>query len=731
MTNSINKIPILGIRNTKQKSAPTYHMRVQWIMLIFVCFILPISAQYQLSVPAVTVDKLATVAVPVSLSNSNAVTALQFEFNYPADMEYVGVSISNRKVDHTVSASVVSVGKLRVVVYSPTQKAFVGTSGAVVAINLKAHTMPGTSTISLSNVVLSNDAGASLSATTSNGTVSVNGPRAEVSTTALNFGRVANGNTGNATVTVHNRGNQAFNITSAVSSDARFSVSTSLPTTVAANSSKTLNVSFNNATGDIDVAGILTLTTTDPAPERASFAVALQAQAYSINTVQIAAVAGKAGAEIRVPITMNSQSAISGIQLDINLPDSAILQENSLAIASFVPSTFQFLANQIGTRLKILIFSNDNSIIPPSNGELCAFKVKMNNYPANYNISFVQTLLSNTHARNVVSAASNGSLQLSAPRLATHATLAYGNINVGQDIYEKSFSISNTGNEPLIVSSIVFSNASFRLKNISLPLTLAANQNQSLVMQLTDVEPGQKTASMQIVSNDSKRLTSVSLSAQIIANFELAALNVTAQAGNTTHFDFSIKNDLTVTAFQFDLALPSAFTLATLNLLPTNRIAGWNLEYSKLSNGQFRILAYSLNSVGIANKDGIVFSVPFQLPIDIVAGQYDIVLNNIVIANAKGQNVLTKSTNAVLTVTSVIADAFDNVDNAVDIRYLGNAVLVQAAPGACVQIFSIQGHLLHQINTTTQQTTFTPISNNILIVKVVSCEKIYVKKLIK
>ena len=699
------------------------------LLLLLLFFSSFASAQYQLSLPTLTANQGATVVVPVSMTNTSTVTALQFELNYPTTLEYVGIALTARKVDHTVSASVVAVGRVRVIIYSGSQSAFTGTSGAVVEISLKVGTEPIANAISLSNVVLSNELGASLTATTTAGSITVNGPKAEISTTAIDFGRVLNSGTGNATVTIYNRGNQSFNVQSATSTDAHFTVSTTFPLVVPANSNKTVAVAFKNSSGDLDFVGDLTIVTTDPVTERASFKVSMKGSSYSLNTLQIGAVGGKTGAEIRVPITVNNQVALSAMQLDITLPDSAKYVDGSLTKGTAVPATFQMTASQTGNRLKILFYANDNSTVPVSNAEFCGFKIKMNNYNASYPITASQVILANTVGKNVLSSSTNGSILLTAPRLSMSSSIAYGRLNVGSTVYEKTFTVSNSGNEPLIITAFTFPNATFRIKSVTLPLTLAANQSATLTMQLTDIEPGVKAGNMTVSSNDLKSDFGVTMSAEIFANFELAALNITGAAGNSTQFDFSIKNDLNVTAIQFDMALPAEITLNTLSLLATNRISDWSIQYNKLASGLFRILAYSPAKTAIVGTDGIVFSLPFQLPGNIALGSYNLILSNAIVANTSGQNVITKTTNAVITVSKSTENV--ELETAKIIIPTADGIIIIADKQSTITLYDISGRLVYQKDSISGN-EFVPLSKHFVgVVKVESLGERVVRKIVR
>lgn len=685
-------------------------------------------AQQQLTVGTLAVDKNAVATVPVSLTNSLAVSALQFDLSFTADLTYQSVTLTSRKADHTVSTQLLQTGKLRVVVYSATQATFSGTSGAVLQVAFKANANPSSNALTLSNLVLSDAAGTSLATATTAGSVTINGPKAELGTSALSYGRVANGTTSTKTVTIYNRNNQPFNIQSATPTDAHFTVGGTFPMTVAANSSVSLQVSFRNAAGDYDYNAKLNIATTDPEPTRAAFEVALSATAFSSNVITIGSVSGSRSSELRIPITLKNEALLTGAQFEISLPDSANIVASSLTKGSIVPTVFQLSYTQTGNKLRILAYTNDNTTIPVSNGELCAFKVRMNNYAGTYTVSAPQAILANTTGLNVLSGNTSGSITLTAPRLSVASSIDCGRVNVGATVYEKTFSVSNTGNEPLTITAFNFSKTDFSIKNPTLPLTIAAGQSQNLTLQLTNVSEGQKAASMTVVSNDKNTQTTVSLTAEVFAYFELAALDLTAKAGGTTQFDFSVRNDLNVSAIQFDLTLPVTVTLSPVVVKKNARIANWSTSCYKLANGSYRVLAFSANNTPIVGTSGVILSLPVTLPIALVNGQYNITLSNVTVSNTAGLNVVTQSTNGVLTINGVTTE-IHNVQSDIEIKQLVDELQIHADKKISIQIFDMEGKMVCSINTSSD-ITIIPIKKQFMgILKIISGKEMLLKKI--
>lgn len=683
-------------------------------------------AQQQLSLGTLAVDKSAVAVVPVSLTNTVGVSALQFDVTFPATLEYQSIALSTRKADHTLSAQLVQAGKLRVVVYSATKALFSGSSGVVVNISLKAGTSPGSNALSLSNIVLSDAAGSNVTCTTTAGNVTVNGPIAEISTSSLVYGRVSNGTTSTKSVTVYNRGNQPFNITAATPNDAHFTVSNTFPLTVAANSSATLQVAFVNAAGDYSFTNELNVTTTDPA--LTSFKVTLSATAYSINTLTIGSVSGSRSAELRIPLTVKNDAQLTGVQFEIQLPDSAKLVDNSLAKGSIAPTAMQFTCTQTGNKLKIIGYSNTNALIPVSNGELCAFKVKMNNYAGTYTVSASEAILANTTGLNVLSGNTAGSITLTAPRLSVATSIDFGRLNVGPTVFEKSVMLSNTGNEALTISALNFSNSVFRFKNATLPLVLAAGQSQTLTMELTDVAEGQKTGILTVVSNDKNTQTNVSLSAQLVADFELSVANTTAKAGGRAQFEFSVRNDLNVSAIQFDLTVSPALQLISPSVKKTTRISDWATSSYKLANGAYRVLAYSTNNSPIVGTSGAYLNMLLSLPIDATQGAYNLNLTNVSVSNTAGKNVVSKSINGVLTIDGVTTE-LPGIQSYIVIKQIPNEIQVYSGNKCFIQLIDMQGKVIYQKNAMSD-IIIIPIEMHFVgVVKVVSGEEMVVKKI--
>jgi len=98
--------------------------------------------------------------VAVEVDNEEPFVAFQFDLNYPAGFtpDLNAIAMTNRKQDHVLAAIPLSKNSLRVLVYSPGQKAFNGKSGPVLNIPFLAETtmLYGSYNLIFSNTLMSN-----------------------------------------------------------------------------------------------------------------------------------------------------------------------------------------------------------------------------------------------------------------------------------------------------------------------------------------------------------------------------------------------------------------------------------------------------------------------------------------------------------------------------------------------------------------------------------------------
>lgn len=97
--------------------------------------------------------------VSVEIENEEPFVALQFDLTFPEGFTpYLNaIALSARKQDHLIAAISLSNTSLRIIAYSPSQKAFTGKSGSILTIPFLTNGLPvGSYSLTFSNSLLSN-----------------------------------------------------------------------------------------------------------------------------------------------------------------------------------------------------------------------------------------------------------------------------------------------------------------------------------------------------------------------------------------------------------------------------------------------------------------------------------------------------------------------------------------------------------------------------------------------
>jgi len=136
--------------------------------------ILPISTT--ISIVSTTVNYGGTANLEIAIANQEPFVAFQFDLHFPEGITIntSNVVLTNRKSDHTISASLISSTVLRVISFSMTQQPFSGSSGAVVVIPLQTNTLlPNVYDLALQSVTITNANSQNIPANIVNGNLTI------------------------------------------------------------------------------------------------------------------------------------------------------------------------------------------------------------------------------------------------------------------------------------------------------------------------------------------------------------------------------------------------------------------------------------------------------------------------------------------------------------------------------------------------------------------------------
>ncbi len=578
------------------------------------------------------------VTVNMSLQNSDVVSSLQVSIPLDENLTLVESTgqVGSRCAGHSLTVGVKD-GVLNVLLYSICMTAIGGNSGEVASFRLRLGNLPSTVSLTISKLVLTNSSGETIVGSSDAGSVTTRCAKAQYDIMEIDYGEVPIRSTYQKTVNLQNVGNADLMITGLTFSDVNvFSSSTPLPLTIGAGESQQLNVTYApiergniSKTLKVECNSVSKLNT-----------ITLKAQPFAVNELHIQPASGISDEEVTISMTMNNMDAISGYQVEFNLPSQFEYLDGSFSLSSR-KQDHQAITSLNGQKLRIIAYSATDKPLTDNDGEIGSFRVKLiGRYGTTLTPS--KTVLSatiNNKVENVVSAVYGGYITILSPQISCNNTLNFGAVSITESC-EKALTVWNYGNAPLTISRVTFDNENMSIKE-ELPLVISSWGNKTLTVDYSSVEQVAFEGTMNIYSNDpNKRLKTVTVSGSRFApNFLDVSANNVFRNGNL-EVNVSVDNYDVMTGLQFDLVYPGQyFEPFDNNYLLTDRATGMTVTTRVIDSDTLRCFCYFLTGGQVAAGDGKMMTMTLQ-PINgnAPAGNYNVSLTNIKFGTSEMDN---------------------------------------------------------------------------------------------
>ena len=564
-----------------------------------------------------------TVTVSLSLTNSDAVTALQTFIPLGDNLTYVAGSavLSSRSNGHQLTATVLE-GSLRIYSYSLALATYGGNSGELLTFRVVLGREPGNITLTPTQNLLSAADGTSLPVGATSGTVTVLAPKLQVTPTAVDYGHVPIRSSYTRSLTVKNIGNEALTLGGATFSDT--TLSCTLPTTLAAGGQQTVTLRYSPVR-----AGATTMSATLHSNAKVGDSVvSIVADPYSVNELRPLSVSGYTDSTVTVELRMNNMDSIVGLQTAIKLPQALTYVEGSFAVDATRTPDYIATAGLQGDTLTLLLTSLTATPMHGADGVVARFQLRLHGY-GSHTLRLLNTALSDSTGSNVLSAVYTGTVSIYSPYLSCNSSVDLGNTPVTETA-TATLLVRNTGNAPLVIDRAVFTQAGWQMAD-HLPLTVSNNGRDTLHIRYTGIAEGHHGAQMLLYTNDPRNdLKRINLTAE---RYEPNALylqgNEQASAA-TPEVDIMLDNYSAVTALQMDVRYPhTALTLEPQDISLAERAEGHLVSAARLDDSTLRVLVLSMQNSPFAGHNGAVARMRLHAADSLSTESYPIRLLNV------------------------------------------------------------------------------------------------------
>jgi hypothetical protein len=594
--------------------------------------------------------------VRVSISNSNAFVAFQFDMPVPAGFLYIANSAAinpSRANGHILDARMMPDNSLRVLAYSITNQPFIGDTGTVMTFQVRSGNVPGVFPLVFTAPVIGDASQVNILTGVLNGNETVLAPDIEVAASSINFDRTPLGTSTTRTITIRNTGNQPLPVTSILFNSLFFEVSGSSSFSIPANSDREVSVEFKAVTKGV-YNNLMTISSNDP--DEPQQTITLQARAYAVNELHSGTLSVFTGQEGTLAFTVNNMESVSGFQFDVVLPEPMNFLEGS-EVLSDRKTNHAVSAHVIpGNILRVVAWSPDNQPFSGNDGEMVRLTFHVSGNGGYYPLAVSNVVIADLTGENCLSDSYNGWLHIAASAIYCDLSLNFGDVSV-LETGHRDFRIYNTGNDTLRITQVTFTNPAFSLAT-PLPWNIPAYSTDVMEVEYNKSTEGTSAGVMKIVSNDPephRNPQSVSLTANsFMPNYMIVPDLV---ADNIFYLDVPVKvsNIEPFTAFQFDLVHPAflSYVLGSANLSP--RASGHILQASVIDSTKVRVIAFSLGQKPFYGDTGTIVTLRFEIYADETTPVLSALnLSGALLGDASGENILYNVDNGVLTVENSI-----------------------------------------------------------------------------
>ena len=457
----------------------------------------------------------------------------------------------------------------------------------------------------------------------------------------------------------------------------------------------------------------------------------------SENKLIIKDAAGFPGVPLTIEIEIENDDSFTGFQVDIPLPAGFSYVANSVQLNALRENGHSIDAEVLaGDVLRILSFHPASQPFLGNNGTVATFELNTPSFAGNYTLPAVDPIIGNALGVNILTSSMNGEVTLlSGGNIAqiNDLEIDIGEVAVieleiinsdaftgfqmdvllpaGMTYQPGSIALtSRAGNHE--ISATMLAGNILRVLSWSMNNALFAGNDGPVATFILDYGTALPDDYPLVLddaiigdvngNNIATMMNNGVLTLNIVLENIMEIVDTEGLANLPETIELAIANNLPFTGFQLDVLLPAGFSYidGTIALDPL-RAANHEIAATVIDNNTLRILCFSSTNALFSGNEGTVAT--FDLMLAPAPGTYTLVIDNAIIGNILGQNILTTTIDGEIEVlpSTSCPDDFDVCVDAEPFALTGGEPEggIYAGPGVENGIFSpsVAGAGIHEI----------------------------------
>lgn len=310
-----------------------------------------------------------TIDIHLRMNNMDAINGFQFEFAMPMQLKYVDGSftLSERKMDHQCIASLTN-DTLRVIAYSPSNKAFIGNDGELASFKVRLEGQSGTNLLPYKAILTATIDGITQDVLSDkySGYVTILSPVLSAPS-SLDMGSTPITEDATSMLSIRNYGSAPLIISRIVFDATQFSVEDSLPITIPPYESKEIKVVYKGQ-DQSDYQTTMQLYCNDP--DKRVWDVVVSGNRYAPNFLTISAPNIYIGDSLNVHFSLDNYDPINGIQFDLSYPKEYFEPTDDIVATDRTTGLSMQMRNLSDGTCRYFFYSLSDSAIASGTGKI-------------------------------------------------------------------------------------------------------------------------------------------------------------------------------------------------------------------------------------------------------------------------------------------------------------------------------------------------------------------------
>lgn len=378
--------------------------------------------------------------------------------------------------------------------------------------------------------------------------------------------------------------------------------------------------------------------------------------AFADNIVTVSSAEGRPGEEVMVTVSLANTDAVMAAEVIIPLSEHLKYVAGSATLNAARANGHQLSAASVDGTLRLYIYDFDSRALTGHDGTLVTFRLLLGRHPERFALT-PQVILSNALGQALSATPRAGAVTILTPELTiTTPQIDFGHISI-RSTYTRTLTLKNTGTDVLTVTGVTFDASELSASETAFTITPGATK--SLTVTFAPMNYGAISRKATIMSDASNGRQTASVIADPYSVNELHVSDATGISDSEVTLSLTMNNMEPIVAAQCTFTLPDGLHYVAGSVAPSTHAEGLSAT-ATIEGKKLTVFLYSQSNVPIPEGDGEIAT--FRLLLDGRSGSYYLTPQDIVLGNARLENMVSASTRGMVRIQSPTIAANASLD---------------------------------------------------------------------